>query len=246
MNQTVIGLSGHIDHGKTTLVQALTGINTDSLIEEQRRGMTIDIGFAFLNENITLIDVPGHEKFIKNMMAGVASIDLAILVIAADDGVMPQTREHFEILNLLNIPQGIIVINKTDLADEDWIEMVELEISEMVEDSFMENSPIIKVSSTKKIGIDILKSKIIEYSKKTPRKYDRGIFRMHVDRSFTMKGYGTVVTGTVNSGNIKKGSNIEILPGNIIAKIRGLQSHGLSKQSSRLHHQVQHLAPFLQ
>ena len=226
MNQTVIGLSGHIDHGKTTLVQALTGINTDSLIEEQRRGMTIDIGFAFLNENITLIDVPGHEKFIKNMMAGVASIDLAILVIAADDGVMPQTREHFEILNLLNIPQGIIVINKTDLADEDWIEMVELEISEMVEGSFMKNSPIIKVSSIKNIGIDILKSKIIEYSKNTPQKYDRGIFRMHIDRSFTMKGYGTVVTGTVNSGSIKKGDNIEILPGNIIAKVRGLQSHG--------------------
>ncbi len=122
MKQTVIGLSGHIDHGKTALVQALTGVNTDSLAEEKKRGMTIDIGFAFLNENTTLIDVPGHEKFVKNMMAGVSGIDVAMLVVAADDGVMPQTREHFEILNLLNIPMGIIAINKTDLADDDWLD----------------------------------------------------------------------------------------------------------------------------
>ena len=132
MKQTVIGLAGHIDHGKTALVKALTGVNTDHLSEEQQRGMTIDIGFAFLTDTITLIDVPGHEKFVKNMMAGVSGIDLALLVVAADDGIMPQTREHFEILSLLNIPSAVIAINKTDLADEDWLELIELELTELV------------------------------------------------------------------------------------------------------------------
>ena len=132
MKQTVIGLSGHIDHGKTALVQALTGVNTDCLTEEKKRGMTIDIGFAFLDENTTLIDVPGHEKFVKNMMAGVSGIDVALLVVAADDGVMPQTLEHFEILNILNINMGIIALNNADLADDDWLDMVELEIGELV------------------------------------------------------------------------------------------------------------------
>ena len=143
MKQTAIGLSGHIDHGKTALVKALTGVNTDSLTEEQKRGMTIDIGFAFLDENITLIDVPGHEKFVKNMMAGVSAVDVALLVVAADDGVMPQTREHFEILNLLDIPLGIVAINKIDLADKDWLELVELEIGELLHGSFMEDAPFL-------------------------------------------------------------------------------------------------------
>ncbi|MDP6570034.1 MAG: selenocysteine-specific translation elongation factor [Candidatus Marinimicrobia bacterium] len=225
MNQTVIGLSGHIDHGKTALVQALTGVNTDKLQEEQQRGMTIDIGFAFLNENTTLIDVPGHEKFVKNMMAGVSGIDVALLVVAADDGVMPQTREHFEILNLLDIPLGLIALNKVDLADEDWLDLVELDITELVKGSFMEEAPIIRVSAVEGTGVENLKSSLVEICSKAPDKLNRGIFRMHVDRAFSMKGYGTVVTGTVNSGELHSGDSIEILPGEIKSKVRGLQSH---------------------
>ena len=226
MKQTVIGLSGHIDHGKTALVKALTGVNTDSLTEEQKRGMTIDIGFAFLDENITLIDVPGHEKFVKNMMAGVSAVDVALLVVAADDGVMPQTREHFEILNLLDIPLGIVAINKIDLADKDWLELVELDIGELLQGSFMEDAPILKVSAETGDGVDQLKTTLLDLCKKVPDKQDRGIFRLHVDRVFSMKGYGTVVTGTVNSGSLKIGDTVELLPGSVKSKVRGLQSHG--------------------
>ena len=226
MKQTVIGLSGHIDHGKTALVKALTGVNTDSLTEEQKRGMTIDIGFAFLNENITLIDVPGHEKFVKNMMAGVSAVDVALLVVAADDGVMPQTREHFEILNLLDIPLGIVAINKIDLADKDWLELVELDIGELLQGSFMEDAPILKVSAETGDGVTQLKTTLLDLCKKVPDKQDRGIFRLHVDRVFSMKGYGTVVTGTVNSGSLKIGDTVELLPGSVKSKVRGLQSHG--------------------
>jgi len=226
MKQTVIGLSGHIDHGKTALVKALTGVNTDSLTEEQKRGMTIDIGFAFLDENITLIDVPGHEKFVKNMMAGVSAVDVALLVVAADDGVMPQTREHFEILNLLDIPLGIVAINKIDLADKDWLELVELDICELLQGSFMEDAPILKVSAETGDGVTQLKTTLLDLCKKVPDKQDRGIFRLHVDRVFSMKGYGTVVTGTVNSGSLKIGDTVELLPGSVKSKVRGLQSHG--------------------
>lgn len=226
MKQTVIGLSGHIDHGKTALVKALTGVNTDSLTEEQKRGMTIDIGFAFLDENITLIDVPGHEKFVKNMMAGVSAVDVALLVVAADDGVMPQTREHFEILNLLDIPLGIVAINKIDLADKDWLELVELDIGELLQGSFMEDAPILKVSAETGDGVNQLKTTLLDLCKKVPDKQDRGIFRLHVDRVFSMKGYGTVVTGTVNSGSLKIGDTVELLPGSVKSKVRGLQSHG--------------------
>jgi len=226
MKQTVIGLSGHIDHGKTALVQALTGVNTDRLPEEQKRGMTIDIGFAFVDKNTTLIDVPGHERFVKNMLAGVSGIDVAFLVVAADDGVMPQTREHFEILNLLNIPKGIIAINKIDLADDDWIELVELDITELVQGSFMEDAPILKVSAETKEGIEELKTTLLDICKAVPVKQDRGIFRLHIDRVFSMKGYGTVVTGTVSSGRLNIGDTVELLPGEIKTKVRGLQSHG--------------------
>jgi len=226
MKQTVIGLSGHIDHGKTALVKALTGVNTDSLTEEQNRGMTMDIGFAFLDENITLIDVPGHEKFVKNMMAGVSAVDVALLVVAADDGVMPQTREHFEILNLLDIPLGVVAINKIDLADKDWLELVELDIDELLQGSFMEDAPILKVSAETGEGIDQLKTTLLDICKKAPEKQDRGIFRLHVDRVFSMKGYGTVVTGTVNSGKLKIGDTVELLPGSVKSRVRGLQSHG--------------------
>jgi len=230
MKQTVIGLSGHIDHGKTALVKALTGVNTDSLTEEQKRGMTIDIGFAFLDKNITLVDVPGHEKFVKNMMAGVSGIDVALLVVAADDGIMPQTREHFEILKLLDIPLGVVAINKIDLVDDDWLELIELDISELIHGSFMEKSSIIKVSAETGAGIDNLNAILLELCKKVPEKQDRGIFRLHVDRVFSMKGYGTVVTGTVNSGILNIGDSVELLPGMVKTRVRGLQSHGKEVQ----------------
>ncbi len=225
MKQTVIGLSGHIDHGKTALVKALTGVNTDKLKEEKKRGMTIDIGFAFLDEEITLIDVPGHEKFVKNMVSGVSSVDVALLVIAADDGVMPQTREHFEILKLLEVPLGLVIINKVDLVDKDWLDLVELDISDLIKGSFMENSSILKVSAETGEGIENLKSEIIKICSDVPKRYDRGIFRMHIDRVFSKKGHGTVVTGTVNSGKLVLGQIIEILPGYLKSKVRGLQSH---------------------
>ena len=225
MKQVVVGLSGHIDHGKTALVKALTGVSTERYSEEVQRGMTIDIGFAFLTDSITLIDVPGHEKFVKNMMAGVSGIDVAILVVAADDGVMPQTREHFEILKLLDIKQGIVVINKVDLADESWLELVQLDVEELIAESFLENAPIITVSATNEVGIDELKKSIINTCESVPDKDDPGMFRLPIDRVFSIKGFGTVVTGTVSSGSLHVGDKIEILPSGEIAKVRGLQSH---------------------
>ena len=234
MREIVIGLSGHIDHGKTTLVKAITGVSTERHEEEVKRGMTIDIGFAFLTESITLIDVPGHEKFVKNMMAGVSGIDAALLVVAADDGVMPQTREHFEILKLLDIKVGAIAINKVDLADDDWLELVELDIQELVEGSFLENSSIYKVSALNNIGIDELKHELTQMAESVPEKISRGIFRLPIDRVFSIKGFGTVVTGTVSSGQVNVGDTIEILPGYKKAKIRGIQTHGSSVDSVQL------------
>ena len=234
MRQIVIGLSGHIDHGKTTLVKAITGVSTERHDEEIKRGMTIDIGFAFLTEFITLIDVPGHEKFVKNMMAGVSGIDAALLVVAADDGVMPQTREHFEILKLLDIKVGAIAINKVDLTDADWLELIELDIQELVEGSFLENSPIHKVSALNNIGIDELKNELIQMAESVPKKISRGIFRLPIDRVFSIKGFGTVVTGTVSSGQANVGDTIEILPGYKKAKIRGIQTHDSSVDSVQL------------
>ena len=234
MKQVVIGLSGHIDHGKTTLIKALTGANTQRHQEEVNRGMTIDIGFAFLTKKITIIDVPGHEKFVKNMMAGVSGIDATIIVIAADDGVMPQTREHFEILKLLDVKVGLIVINKIDLVDNDWLDLVELDIQELIEGSFFENSPIHKVSALNNIGIDELKDDLVEITESIPTKESRGIFRLPVDRVFSMKGFGTVVTGTVSSGNVKIGDTVEILPGYKKTKIRGIQTHESNTESVEL------------
>ncbi|MBT3250569.1 MAG: selenocysteine-specific translation elongation factor [Candidatus Marinimicrobia bacterium] len=225
MKQVVVGLAGHIDHGKTALVKALTGVNTDRLEEEIRRGMTIDIGFAFLSNEITLIDVPGHEKFVKNMMAGVSAVDAAILVIAADDGVMPQSREHLDILKLLNIHTGCIVINKIDMVDDEWLELVESDINDLVQGSFLENTPIIRTSATNGVGIDSLRNSITEICSSLPTKQDNGIFRMNVDRVFTIKGFGTVTTGTVSSGKLKSGQTIDLLPQGKTLKVRGLQSH---------------------
>ena len=225
MNQITIGLAGHIDHGKTSLVESLTGKNTDNLKEEIKRGMTIDIGFAHFNKTISLIDVPGHEKFIKNMVSGVSSIDAAIIVVAADDGIMPQTIEHLEILQLLGVELGIIVISKIDLVDNEWLELVEIEVKEYFKKTVFSNSKIFKISSVKDEGIESVKDEILKLSNKKTLKFDRDIFRLFIDRVFNVKGFGTVVTGTVSSGSAKIGDKLELLPGNNEIKIRGLQSH---------------------
>ncbi|MDP6500246.1 MAG: selenocysteine-specific translation elongation factor [Candidatus Marinimicrobia bacterium] len=231
MTQVVIGTAGHIDHGKTALVKALTGTDTDRLAEEKARGMTIDLGFAFLNESITIIDVPGHEKFIRNMVAGVSTINIALLVVAADDGIMPQTREHLHILKLLNIPQCVVALTKTDLAEDgEWLDLIELEIRELTEDIF-ENVDVVRTSVQTNEGIDDLKHLLEEKSAAVQLTEDESFFRLQADRVFSMTGFGTVVTGTVISGRLKKGDTVDVLPGNISAKVRGIQSHGAEVES---------------
>jgi len=225
-NQIVVGMSGHIDHGKTSLVKALTGKNTDSLKQEKERGMTIDLGFAFLDNQITIIDVPGHEKFVKNMMSGSSGIDIGILVIAADDGIMPQTLEHFEILKLLDIKYGFIVLNKIDLVEDEWIQLVKNDIKELVDGTFMSDANILEVSAINSIGLEEVKNEIINLSKNIPQRKSSGIFRMHIDRVFSKTGFGTVVTGTIFSGNINIGDSVELLPSEQLLKVRNIQTHG--------------------
>lgn len=225
MKQFTIGLSGHIDHGKTSIVKSLTGQNTDNLKDEIKRGLTIDIGFAHLNKNISIIDVPGHEKFIKNMVSGVNAIDSSLLVIAADDGIMPQTREHFNILKILKINSGVIVINKIDLVDDEWLDLIISEVKSFIKNTFLENSKIIKVSTISNIGIEELKNEILDLSSKSRTKFDRGVFRMFIDRVFIKKGFGTVVTGTVLSGKINNKNKLKLLPNNEVVNIRSIQTH---------------------
>ncbi len=230
MTQIVVGTAGHIDHGKTSLVKALTGIDTDHLNEEKARGMTIDLGFAFLNDTITIIDVPGHEKFIRNMVAGVSTIHMALLVVAADDGIMPQTREHLHILKLLKIPHGVISITKCDKVDDkEWLDLIELEIRELT-DGIFQTINIIRTSVVTNLGIEELKQLLIRKSKEMIQEEDRGFFRLQGDRIFSVTGFGTVVTGTVISGQLKKGDVVEVLPGNIQVKVRGIQSHGVDTE----------------
>tara|TARA_S200000501_G_scaffold100867_1_gene94405 strand:+ start:4229 stop:6103 length:1875 start_codon:yes stop_codon:yes gene_type:complete len=226
MKQIIIGTAGHIDHGKTSIVKKLTGVNTDILRNEIARGMTIDLGFAFMSNEITIIDVPGHEKFIRNMVAGVNSIDIGLLVVSADDGIMPQTKEHFDILSYLKIPYGIVALNKIDLVDdEDWLNLIEHDIRRLLKNSFMENAPIIRVSTKNNFGIEKLKKNINLISKQNFNKKDRGFFRLPVDRIFSLKGYGTIATGSVSSGEITVGKNIQVLPVGVQSKIRGMQTH---------------------
>ena len=225
MKEIIIGLSGHIDHGKTSLIKSLTNNFSGSLKEDVERGMTVDLGIAFFDKKITLIDVPGHEDFVKNMMSGVHSIDIGLLVIAADDGVMPQTIEHLNILKLFNISDLIIVINKIDLVDKEWLELIELEIEKFVQNTFLNNANIIKVSTIDNIGIDNLKKEILNISTLNNNRFDRGIFRMFIDRVFTKKGFGTVVTGTVASGEISKGRQLQVLPDSEKVNVRDIHSH---------------------
>jgi len=231
MKPVTWGTAGHIDHGKTALIEALTGTNTDRLQEEQRRGVTIDIGFAFLSDSISFIDVPGHEKFVKNMVTGVSTIDAGLLVVAADDGVMPQTREHLDILRLLEISAGCIALTKIDLVDEDWLDLVEETVRETVEGAFLESAPIIRCSANTKEGVDELRQTIEEISSTIPHRLDRGISRLPVDRVFSVKGFGTVVTGTILSGQFNSGDSVEILPSRKNIKIRGIQTHGHTIES---------------
>ena len=230
MNQVVIGTAGHIDHGKTTLVEALTGTNTDTLTQEKQRGITIDLGFAYLNENITIVDVPGHKKFIRNMVAGASTIHLGLLVIAADDGIMPQTIEHLHILNSLSVHKGITVITKIELADEDWIDLVVSEVRELEKNTIFQDGPILKVDSISMKGVNDLKDTIISLVNTIKFEQKSEYFKMHVDRVFSKKGYGPVVTGTVKSGTLKVGDSVEILPEKLTAQVRGMQTHGGSVQ----------------
>lgn len=230
MSHFIIGTAGHIDHGKTSLVKALTGMDTDVLKEEKERNITIDIGFAFLGNDITIIDVPGHERFIKNMLAGVSTIDFTLFVIAADDGIMPQTREHLDILNLLQVKDGVIVLTKAGMVEPDWLELVQEEIKEGVKGTFLEGKPIFVVDSLSGRGIEELKKMILEKKENHPPRMDKGIFKLPVDRVFTMKGFGTIVTGTILSGNIKEGDRLSLQPKDIEVRVKGLQSHGVNKQ----------------
>ena len=223
--QYVIGMAGHIDHGKTALVQALTGINTDRLKEEKERGITIDLGFAHLSENVTIIDVPGHERLIKNMVAGVSTIDLVLFVVAADDGIMPQTREHLDIVKLLGIKNGIFVITKIDLVEPDWVLLVEEELRELLKTSGFADAPILKTSTVTGEGIKEVQQAVEENLRQIRPRADDGIFRLPIDRVFSKSGFGSVVTGSVLSGKITTGAVVEILPEKITARVRGLQSH---------------------
>jgi len=225
--QTIICTSGHIDHGKTSLVKALTGINTDSLPEEKSKLMTIDLGFAFLNEKITIIDVPGHEKFIKNMAAGANSVNLALLAIAADDGIMPQTIEHLNIISHYGIRKCIVALTKIDKVDDVLLETNYINIKKMLSEYSFEKFSIIKTSINDFVSIKKLKDNIIMESLVKEKKIDREFFFLPIDRVFSKKGFGTVCTGTVISGTTQIGSELQIFPGNYIGKIRGMQSHGI-------------------
>jgi selenocysteine-specific elongation factor len=226
----VVGTAGHIDHGKTSLVKALTGVDTDRLPEEKRRGITIDLGFAswFTDDyQIGFIDVPGHERFVKNMLAGVGGIDSALLVVAADESIKPQTREHFAICKLLGIRTGVVAINKSDLVDADIVELVRLEIEELVAGSFLEGKPILPVSSVTHAGLDELRSALLaSVAEVDDRDATTRVFRLPIDRVFTMKGFGSVVTGTTYAGKLAVESEIEVLPGGDRSRARNIQVHG--------------------
>jgi selenocysteine-specific elongation factor len=257
MKSIIIGTAGHIDHGKTALVKALTGIDADRLEEEKRRGITIDLGFAHLELEIPrqhdskatkiagglersdrnetklklgFIDVPGHERFVRNMLAGVGGMDLVLMVIAADESIKPQTREHFEICRLLSIPRGITVITKSDMVDEDTLSVVRMEIEDFVRGSFLDvsRSPVVAVSALKGTGLDELKREIARLAADVPARDTEALFRLPIDRVFTMKGFGAVITGTLIAGKVKKEEEVEVFPSRKRARVRGVQVHGSS------------------
>ncbi|MCB0099701.1 MAG: selenocysteine-specific translation elongation factor, partial [Caldilineaceae bacterium] len=236
----VIGTAGHVDHGKSTLVRALTGIDPDRLQEEKARGMTIDLGFAWVDlpligadgavspgsQSVGIVDVPGHIDFIKNMLAGVGSIDAAVLVIAADEGVMPQTREHLAILDLLAVPAGVVALTKTDLIDEpEWLDLVELDVAELLHGTRLADAEIVRVSATTGAGLDDLRRAVAATLAQLAPRRNRARPRLPIDRIFTLSGFGTVVTGTLSDGHFRVGDAVEIQPSGRQARIRGLQTH---------------------
>jgi len=231
MHSLIVGTAGHIDHGKSALVRALTGVDPDRLPEEKRRGITIDLGFADLELDdlrIGFVDVPGHERFVKNMLAGAHGIDLLALVIAADEGVMPQTREHFDICRLLGVSNGLVVLTKTDLVDEEMLVLVEDDARELIAGSFLESAPLVSVSSRTGAGMDQLKSQLVDLGKRVPPRSKDFTTRLPIDRAFSMKGFGAVVTGTLISGKITEGDELELLPLKVNVRVRGLQVHNKS------------------
>ena len=231
MKSIIVGTAGHIDHGKTALVRALTGIDADRLPEEKRRGITIDIGFADLDlgeVRIGFVDVPGHERFVKNMLAGAHGIDLVALVIAADESVMPQTREHFDICRLLGVRDGLVVLTKRDLVDDELLELARAEAEDLVKGSFLEGAPIVAVSSRTGDGIDELKNILRELGTRVPARSEHFVARLPIDRAFTMKGFGAVVTGTLIAGEINEGDDLDLLPAGLRTRVRGVQVHGHS------------------
>ncbi len=227
----ILGTAGHIDHGKTTLIRCLTGVDTDRLPEEKRRGITIELGFAELTVGpyrLGIVDVPGHERFVRQMLAGATGMDLALLVVAADDSVKPQTREHLDVLRMLRLPAGVIALTKSDVADPDWIALVEDEVRELVRGSFLENAPIVRTSATTGEGIDALRAALEQVAAKAAPlagTRDNAPFRMAIDRSFTLAGHGTVVTGSVSSGRLHVGDQLMIEPGEIPVRVRALHHH---------------------
>ena len=232
----VLGTAGHIDHGKSSLVKALTGIDPDRLKEEKERGITIDLGFASISYpdglTVGIVDVPGHERLIKNMLAGAGGVDVVLMTIAADEGIMPQSREHLAICDLLKIKDGIIALTKADLADQDWLRLVTDDVRDFVKGTFLERAEILPVSAKTGLNIDILKTLIRDIALKVQPKRTQGLFRMPIDRVFTLKGFGTVVTGTALSGAITLDSPIKIMPAKITTKVRGIQTHGISTEKA--------------
>ncbi len=233
MKQIILGTAGHIDHGKTSLIKALTGTDTDRLKEEKARGITIELGFASIDlpsgQHVGIVDVPGHEKFVKNMVAGASGIDIVAMVIAADEGVMLQTKEHMEICTLLGIKHGLVVLTKTDMVDEEWLELVTDDIKTFITGTFLEEAPVIPVSSLTGQGIDLFRDTIDQLCSDIPEKTPSSLFRLPVDRVFSMKGFGTVITGTLTSGKINVGDTIMVYPSGITSKVRGIQVHNKSE-----------------
>ena len=231
MKHIIIGTAGHIDHGKTTLIKALTGCNTDRWKEEQERGITIDLGFAFFDlpngDRAGIVDVPGHEKFIHNMVAGVCGMDMVLLVIAADEGIMPQTKEHMDILHLLGIQKCIVVLNKMDLVDPEWLELMEEEVRDQLQDTFLKDAPVVKVSAVTGEGLKELTDEIVKMeTSEVQEKEIHTIPRLPIDRVFTISGFGTIVTGTLISGIIRKDDTLQLYPWNAPCKVRNIQVHG--------------------
>ncbi len=236
MKRIILGTAGHIDHGKTSLIKAISGIDTDRLKEEKERGITIELGFANLTlpsgQRVGIIDVPGHERFVKNMVAGAATVDLVMLVIAADEGVMPQTREHMEICQLLGVRKGLVALTKIDMVEEEWQDLVTEDVMTFLEGTFLENAPIVPVSAVKGTGVDELLKALDVLCAESSEKSSSGVYRLPVDRVFVMKGFGSVVTGTSISGSLTLGETVSIMPRGLSARVRGLQVHGESVEKA--------------